>query len=350
MPQQIIVTQNGRTTIVPTGPVGPPGPQGPQGIQGIQGPPGPIGPAAVSADEVTVVYTSIDASAINPAVLSGFIGSDVPASAGLLIALFNTGELEMDGVYVGTTTNPGDPETWGPVEFLRDLPSEMILAGSLFKTTEQLLSSTPLSGAFTSVNVGDGVWSTFEDYPDTPYIPEFPKLHMTGGWYGLQRSPMLWGSEESFTPNNTYGIILLPEESVIIDEVQLAVADGGDTGAQFRIGVAPIAYGVVGTIMWETEFTAPPTSSWVNEVISPAITLSANQTYVFLWQTDSNLAVMRSNLAAPGFEYGSFGNNSYRRLASSSSTYGNWAAGVGNISGDGPFVKFHIAGHPGAGD
>lgn len=40
MPQQIIVTNQGRTTVVPTGPVGPPGPQGPQGIQGIQGEPG----------------------------------------------------------------------------------------------------------------------------------------------------------------------------------------------------------------------------------------------------------------------------------------------------------------------
>ncbi len=37
MPQQIIVTENGRTTIIPTGPVGPPGPQGPRGIQGVQG-------------------------------------------------------------------------------------------------------------------------------------------------------------------------------------------------------------------------------------------------------------------------------------------------------------------------
>lgn len=34
MPQQIIVTENGRTTIIPTGPVGP---QGPRGIQGVPG-------------------------------------------------------------------------------------------------------------------------------------------------------------------------------------------------------------------------------------------------------------------------------------------------------------------------
>ena len=37
MPQQIIVTEHGRTTIVPTGPVGPPGPEGPQGPPGDSG-------------------------------------------------------------------------------------------------------------------------------------------------------------------------------------------------------------------------------------------------------------------------------------------------------------------------
>ena len=43
MPRQIIVSNNGHTDIVPTGPVGPPGAtgaQGPPGIQGIQGPQG----------------------------------------------------------------------------------------------------------------------------------------------------------------------------------------------------------------------------------------------------------------------------------------------------------------------
>lgn len=34
MPQQIVVTENGRTTIVPTGPVGPPGPAGASGLPG----------------------------------------------------------------------------------------------------------------------------------------------------------------------------------------------------------------------------------------------------------------------------------------------------------------------------
>lgn len=43
MPEQIIVTENGHTRIVPTGPVGPPGNPGSTGPQGIPGPAGVLG-------------------------------------------------------------------------------------------------------------------------------------------------------------------------------------------------------------------------------------------------------------------------------------------------------------------
>lgn len=85
MPYQIIVTENGHTEIVPTGPVGPSGPRGPQGIQGPTGPSGqdayPSGMVVVDAGDnldiarpdAFVVYFKFN----DPTVVAGGSGENI---------------------------------------------------------------------------------------------------------------------------------------------------------------------------------------------------------------------------------------------------------------------------------
>ena len=64
MPQQIIVSENGRTTIVPTGPVGPPGPEGPRGLQGIQGVPGSNSSGRHGSIMITTTEEELDTNGV----------------------------------------------------------------------------------------------------------------------------------------------------------------------------------------------------------------------------------------------------------------------------------------------
>lgn len=341
MPQIVTIDSNNNVRVTDAGPIGP---------AGLPGLPGPPGPAALDPNEMAVVYALIDATLIDPMVLTLFIGMAVPSPAGLRIAMVNSGELDLDGIYEGTTTNPGDPETWGPVVRIEDLPDEMIFAPSFFNTTEQMLASTPLNGKFTGVSTSttpSGPWSVFEDYSETPFIQAYPKTHLVGYEYGFEKTPTAWGPNEAFAPNHTFGHLIRVDEPVLIDQIRLCGNDGGDTGAQFHFGLFEIDYGVLGTTaLIEDTVVAPASEDWMLLSGDPAAALYPEKAYALLWQTDSALAVLHTNTATPGIEYGTYLSNAATRLSSNSSTFPTFSSAISGQSGARPFALFRVSGYP----
>lgn len=115
-------------------------------------------------DEVRLTAMVVDGTSITPGLLGGLTGSPNPSTEGYLAAVVNSGDPEIDGVWEGQTTDPGDMGAWLPLVRISDLPAEGIFGANLIDSDGPILGvEQPTEGFFVYVNAeGDGWLKTFD--------------------------------------------------------------------------------------------------------------------------------------------------------------------------------------------
>jgi hypothetical protein len=300
----------------------------------------------------------------------GGIGAWPLPEAGI-IAFANQADADNNGVYRGATTDPEDPQ---PLVKISDLPNpETLIATSVLVETDELLSMIDGFSEMPPDEIAYEVLGPFIlGYNDFFFVPGHwspltygwgrmselmaavtsrPITYFTGFEYDFDPGRINVGTIMTMDPTDTYGDIVVPEESVYIDRIKMLLDGVGEVDRTVKVALFKFQRdGIidVDNPLFDVELTAPASEAWVTQTF-PEVLLDPTERYVRLFQSSHELLEIGAvqNPSNTGFSYGNADLIAMTCLGNNATTYGTWPSSVSPVGWNRPYSLLRASGFPG---